>query len=65
VSPDRVTGKGDWTQKAGPLEGVEIDTDTLEVEFLTEAGWDPETCVPTQEKLAELGLQDLVPVLHR
>jgi aldehyde:ferredoxin oxidoreductase len=62
--PDRVTGQGDWTQKAGPLEGVTIDTETLEVEFLKEAGWDPETCVPSAAKLQQLGLDDLVPVLH-
>jgi hypothetical protein len=62
--PDRIVGKGDWTQKTGPLEGVDIDTETLEVEFLKEAGWDPETCAPSREKLTELGLHDLVPVLH-
>jgi aldehyde:ferredoxin oxidoreductase len=62
--PDRVTGTGDWTQKTGPLEGVAIDTETLEVEYLKEAGWDTETCVPSKEKLQQLGLDDLVPVLH-
>jgi hypothetical protein len=44
---------------------VGIDTETLEVEFLKEAGWDPETCVPSAAKLQQLGLDDLVPVLHR
>ena len=42
-----------------------IDTETLEVDFLKEAGWDPETCVPSAAKLQQLGLDDLVPVLHR
>jgi hypothetical protein len=62
--PDRITGKGAWTQTTGPLEGVDIDTETLEVEYLTEAGWDTETCVPSAAKLQQLGLDDLVPVLH-
>ena len=62
--PDRVVGHGEWTQKEGPLAGIDVDTETLEVEFLKEAGWDPETCVPSKEKLQELGLDDLVPVLH-
>lgn len=60
----RITGGGADTLSEGPHKDIALDTETLEVEFLTAAGWDPETCVPTKAKLTELGLEDLVPVLH-
>jgi aldehyde:ferredoxin oxidoreductase len=62
--PDRITGKGTEMLSAGPHANYTLDTDTLEIEFLKECGWDPDTCVPSKEKLTELGLADLVPVLH-
>ena len=49
---------------AGPHANVTLDTETLEVEYLQEAGWDVNTCTPSKEKLTELGLEDLVPMLH-
>jgi aldehyde:ferredoxin oxidoreductase len=63
--PDRITGQGAEVQTEGPHKDFVLDTETLEVEFLTEAGWDPTTCAPSAAKLNELGLEDLVPVLHR
>ncbi|MGI8553476.1 MAG: aldehyde ferredoxin oxidoreductase family protein [Dehalococcoidia bacterium] len=48
----------------GPNQQITLETETLEREFLKEADWDPETAKPSAAKLQELGLEDLVPVLH-
>jgi aldehyde:ferredoxin oxidoreductase len=64
VSP-RITGQAPDTQAEGPHKDVVLDTETLEIEFLKECGWDTETCVPSAETLQRVGLDDLVPVLHR
>jgi aldehyde:ferredoxin oxidoreductase len=47
----------------GPAEGMVIDTDTLEMmkdAYYEFRGWDKTTGIPTREKLAELGLDDLI-----
>jgi aldehyde:ferredoxin oxidoreductase len=48
----------------GPNQQITLDTETLEKDFLREADWDPETAKPSASKLRELGLEDLVPVMH-
>ena len=48
----------------GPNKDVKLDTDTLEQEYLKQAGWDPLTTKPSPEKLRELDLEDLIPVIH-
>jgi len=37
------------------------DVDQWITDYYLERGWDPETGIPTKEKLAELGLEDLAP----
>jgi len=47
----------------GPAEGMVIDKDTLEMlkdAYYEMRGWDRETGKPTAEKLAELGLEDII-----
>ena len=60
--PDRLIGKTPLT--AGPHEGVTLDAETLEREFLEACGWDLETATPTRAKLEELGLKDVADVLQ-
>jgi aldehyde:ferredoxin oxidoreductase len=62
--PARLTGQGDAVLTAGPHENFTLDTETLETEFLAEAGWDPETCAPSKAKLESLGLADVAQMLH-
>ncbi|MEE8422751.1 MAG: aldehyde ferredoxin oxidoreductase family protein [Dehalococcoidia bacterium] len=54
---------GDPPQTDGPLEGVTVDVDTMRKEWFEEAGWDPETSVPSREKLESLGLADVADAL--
>jgi len=47
----------------GPAEGMVIDKDTLEMlkdAYYEMRGWDKETGKPSAEKLAELGLEDII-----
>ena len=47
----------------GPAKGMVIDKDTLEMlkdAYYEMRGWDKETGKPTAEKLAELGLEDII-----
>lgn len=57
--PDRLwKGQGE-----GPNTHT-LEIETLEREYLAACDWDLETCKPSKRKLQELGLEDLVPVLH-
>jgi aldehyde:ferredoxin oxidoreductase len=58
--PKRVTEP----QSGGPLDGVKLDTDLLEKEYLAACDWDLETATPSKAKLEELGLEDVAAVLH-
>ncbi|MCH8901785.1 MAG: hypothetical protein IIC88_05745, partial [Chloroflexi bacterium] len=60
--PDRLIGKTPLT--AGPHEGVTLDAETLEKEFLEACSWDLETATPTRAKLEELGLKDVADALN-
>ena len=60
--PDRLIGKTPLT--AGPHEGVTLDVETLEKEYLEACGWDLETARPTRAKLEELGLKDVADALQ-
>ncbi len=55
--PERMTGNP--PQAEGPLAGVSIDIDPMAREYRAAMGWDPETGVPTEETLKELGLAEL------
>jgi aldehyde:ferredoxin oxidoreductase len=62
--PERVYGGPGAVLTAGPHDKFSLDTETLEREFLQEAGWDPETCKPSRAKLESLGLQDVAEMIH-
>ena len=51
-------------QEGGPLDGVKLDTEALEKDFLTACDWDLDTATPSKAKLEELGLEDVAAVLH-
>ena len=55
---------GDPPQTSGPLEGRTVDYKTMVREYLEYLGWDPETTVPSKEKLIELGLAEMLPLFH-
>jgi aldehyde:ferredoxin oxidoreductase len=60
--PDRLIGK--TPLEAGPHEGVTLDTEALEKEYLQACGWDKETAKPSRAKLEELGLQDVAEAIQ-
>jgi len=62
--PPRITGQSTEGTRAGPLEGVKLDTELLETDFLKACDWDLETCKPSKAKLESLGLKDVAAALH-
>lgn len=62
--PTRVTGETTEATHTGPLQGVRLDTETLETEFLAACDWDTATCKPSAAKLQAVGLGDVAQVLH-
>ncbi len=62
--PTRVTGETTEATHAGPLAGVKLDTETLEVDFLNACDWDTESCKPSASKLESLGLKEVAVALH-
>ncbi len=50
---------------SGPTSGHTVDLDTMVTEFYKECGWDVETGVPTQERLAALGLHEIAADMKR
>jgi len=50
---------GDPPMTYGPVKGIQLDEARLLGDFCREMGWDPETALPTREKLEELGLEDV------
>jgi aldehyde:ferredoxin oxidoreductase len=61
--PTRVTGETTEGTHAGPLQGVKLDTETLERDFLQACDWDTETCKPSKAKLESLGLAEVAAAL--
>ena len=57
--PDRITGAGAAVQKSGPLEGITVDADTMQRDFLAACDWDQESSAPSRAKLESLGLADV------
>jgi len=55
--PGRIIGRPPL--QAGSLAGIEVDVETLASEYLAARGWDPITAMPSREKLAESGLEEL------
>ena len=62
--PTRVTGETTEATYTGPLQGIKLDTETLETEFLKACDWDTETCKPSKAKLESLGLPEVAAALH-
>ena len=62
--PTRVSGITNEGTSAGPLEGVKLDTELLETDYLTACDWDLETCKPSRAKLESLGLHQEAVALH-
>ncbi|MFO7918082.1 MAG: aldehyde ferredoxin oxidoreductase family protein [Anaerolineae bacterium] len=56
--PGRLLGKP--PQEEGPLEGVTVDMETLNSEFLDFVGWDQETTIPSADTLRDLGMEFLI-----
>ena len=57
--PGRIWGGEGTVQQAGPLEGVTLDVETLQGDYLRAAGWDVETAKPSRAKLESVGLADV------
>ena len=62
--PTRVTGVTNEGTTAGPLEGIKLDTETLELDFLNACDWDVNTAKPSRAKLESLGLKKEAVALH-
>jgi aldehyde:ferredoxin oxidoreductase len=55
--PDRALGIP--PQKEGPLAGITVDEGTMDRDYLIAMDWDLKTAKPSQQKLLELGLDDV------
>ncbi|MEO6045469.1 MAG: aldehyde ferredoxin oxidoreductase family protein [Tepidiformaceae bacterium] len=62
--PTRVSGVTTEATTSGPLEGVKLDTETLELDFLNACDWDTTTTKPSKAKLESLGLKEVALALH-
>jgi len=62
--PTRVSGVTTEATTSGPLEGVKLDTETLELDFLNACDWDTTTTKPSKAKLESLGLKEVAMALH-
>jgi aldehyde:ferredoxin oxidoreductase len=60
--PGRLVGNPPLAE--GPHQGLTLDTETLQGEFLAACDWDQQTCKPSRAKLEELGLADVAKVLY-
>lgn len=65
VTQRRIPGRlwGAQPLEAGPHKDLQLDTRTLEQDFLAACDWDPETAAPSRRKLESLGLEDVAKVL--
>ena len=55
---------GDPPQTEGNVRDVTVDIDTQVREYCASMDWDPATAVPSRERLASLGLEDVAKDLH-
>lgn len=62
--PTRVTGETTEGTSTGPLEGVKLDTELLETDYLNACDWDINTSKPSRAKLESLGLKEVAIALH-
>jgi aldehyde:ferredoxin oxidoreductase len=62
--PARVSGLSTEATYTGPLQGIVLDMERLETDFLRACDWDTETCKPSPAKLESLGLREVAAALH-
>ena len=62
--PTRVSGVTTEGTSSGPLQGVKLDTELLETDFLKACDWDVDTCKPSKAKLVAIGLPEVAAALH-
>ena len=62
--PTRVSGETTEATTSGPLEGVKLDMDLLETDYLKACDWNVDNCTPSAAKLESLGLKDVADTLH-
>ena len=55
---------GDPPQTAGNVRNITVDIDTQVRDFCDAMDWDPETAIPSQERLESLGLEEVATELH-
>ena len=55
---------GDPPQTAGNVRNVTVDIDTQVRDYCAAMDWDPDTAVPSRERLVALGLDDVAKDLH-
>jgi aldehyde:ferredoxin oxidoreductase len=55
---------GDPPQTAGNVRNITVDIDTQVREYCAAMDWDPETAVPSRERLLALGLEKVAQDLH-
>ncbi|MEW6755383.1 MAG: aldehyde ferredoxin oxidoreductase family protein [Candidatus Latescibacterota bacterium] len=60
--PGRLLGVPPQTQ--GNVRGVTVDIDTQVREYCQAMDWDPQTAVPSRQRLVSLGLEDVARDLH-
>ena len=52
-------------EDSGPSAGSVVELDPMLDEYYRERNWDPKTGIPFEEKLAELGLHDIIDDLKK
>ena len=55
---------GEPPQTAGNVRGVTVDIDTQVREYCQVMDWDPDTAIPSRERLVSLGMEDVALDLH-
>jgi aldehyde:ferredoxin oxidoreductase len=60
--PSRLIGNPPQTE--GNVRNITVDIDTQVRDYCTSMDWDPETTVPSRERLVSLGLADVATDLH-
>lgn len=61
--PGRMIGRPPLSR--GPLKDISIDMETMIKEYLQALDWDPDTLVPSQRRLMELGLDEVARDLYK
>lgn len=60
--PDRLIGNPPQTK--GNVRNITVDIDTQVREYCAAMDWDPDTAMPSRERLSALGLDDVARTLH-